>query len=535
MNDLNRLEMEEKLDTGFEALDRGLIVRAQNCFNTVLMSDPEAGEAYRGLGEVQRAMGDVAGARRFFKKAIGLERKKLGGDAPGAHDWWADPATRDYLRARESLAMLHWDEGRHDQAVREFREILKRTPGDDMEVRGLIASLYMLSGDYAAAAEEFRICRDETPALKRDPHVLYNEALTLFARGLVREAAGVLHAGFFANIYVPPAVLQQEAPPCDVHVPSESASPPYAADYYLSYGGAWNEIAGSISFLDAAWRHGDVVEGITRYVQVLRGILVEGTARRRRRLRQTADRLAAGEAPARFIEDMLAAHRGGKFTAESDEAIRRAQREEMMNAPVGPLDGGGAYCTPSRFVDLAFGLLYYEGALMLVDLLSYLCDTMGLYSDITVGELMQRLKGDGRFATDVTDAVYLKAVADPSLCLRRKEGFRPERLYCYAVEELEAAAEGRVPPTADESCLLEALARHGLVITLEELRKKARECRIDELCGRLGVNSLKGKPRRDIELKTKIVWLKTPRYELWGASPYELLMEDMQAPPEAPE
>lgn len=55
---------------------------------------------------------------------------------------WACLENREYMRAIQYMADLHWDNKENDKAIELFRLLLKLNPGDNQGIRYEIAGLY---------------------------------------------------------------------------------------------------------------------------------------------------------------------------------------------------------------------------------------------------------------------------------------------------------------------------------------------------------------------------------------------------------
>lgn len=520
--------VEEHIKKGEYALDRGDFNGARLRYETAISLDDSNGEAHRGLGEAHLATGDSAAAKKCLRKAVELERRRLGSVAIGAHKWWHDPATQTYLKAREALGIVYWDEGRYDAAIREFRDLLRKDPEDNQNVRPRIPSLLMLKGDVRSALEEFALCEKGSDNGLEDPHLLYSRALAHFAAGDVATAATALHTAMFSNIYIPSLTLMCASPPTDIYLPHNYSTPEYALSYFSGYNHLWQEHAGSISFLDKMWNNSEITDGITRYVQVMHDVLTTESARRKKHLIAVASKIRMKPASEKIVRQMSEASGSGEFTAEADRRLIMQREDEIMNLPVCPVDGGGIPCSPQKFIDTLYGLLYYEGALEIRDVFEYLCEGLGYAPGITVRELFELMEKDARLRLDIPDAVYREEVEEPERCLQMKEIYRPADVPDYYPEDLERAAANETAPTKEEKTLLVALRNVGRPISLDEIRLHIRNCDITRVIKRLGLHTLPRSSRSVIETLVKKVWMTTPRYELWGFTPFDMVMENLE-------
>lgn len=225
---------------------------------------------------------------------------------------------------------------------------------------------------------------------------------------------------------------------------------------------------------------------------------------------------------------MKKAREAGEFTAEADHNLITQREDEIMNLIVCPIDGGGISCTPEIFLELLYGLLYFEGVLEIRDVFEYLCEGLGYSPGITVREMFELMEQDSRFHLDIPDAVYRKEVEEPERCLQMKEIYRPTDVPDYYLEDLERAAANAVPPTKEEKTLTVALRNVGRPTSLDEIRLNIRNCDITRVIKRLGLHTLPRSSRNVLETLVKKVWMTTPRYELWGFTPFDMVRENLE-------
>ncbi|MEW6201388.1 MAG: hypothetical protein AB1546_05400 [bacterium] len=512
-----------RVDEGYELLYNGDYLKAMCCFTGALEKDFTLGDAYRGIGEIYQNLYDHKLAKKFFNKAIQVERKNLGGDAPDGYTWWLDIDTRPYLRAREALAFFYWDMGEYKQAIREFREILKRNRNDNQGVRFHIPSLYLLMGDLHNAMHEFELYEQSYPDDIPDPFILYNRALTLYSLGPIREAVGALRAAFFSNMYVPSLILIQMPPPADIYFKINLEEPEYAMEYCRMFRELWLETPGAISLLDRLWNHSEIASDVTQYLQIKRDMAIADSEKRAERLQNIAENIENKKASESLLFEIEQSFRNGDFTMETDERYFEEQEQEAMGRIVAPIEGAGKPCTPRRFVDLLYGLLHYEGILTLNDAFFYLCDVLGFSPGVTYREMFDLIDSDERFCTAIPDVVHRKEVEHPEEFIEIKLRCRPEYPREYTIEELDAALRGETAPTEDETKLLELMGVAGRNIPLEILRKTIRNTLFMDLQRCLRIREMPKKMHKEIMERLERVWLLTPRYELWGSSPAELI------------
>ena len=121
--------------SGWVHRDRGETETAAAAFRTALELDDENAEALRGLGELAAAGGDLAGARTYFGKLVELEpadsevaaRLREFETPAGPDTGVAEP---EHAPLTRTMADLYARQGLHERALRVYRRLLEREPGN---------------------------------------------------------------------------------------------------------------------------------------------------------------------------------------------------------------------------------------------------------------------------------------------------------------------------------------------------------------------------------------------------------------------
>lgn len=199
-------------DDGWEVLERrGMGLRAnirdaENLFRKALQQDPSLADAYNGLGNTLYDRGRFAEAQAMYRTGLEKARAELGSDGIYDYAWWEDLDTRPYMRARHGLGLSYWQQGKFEDAIGEFKELLKRNPNDNQGVRFLLGGAYHIKGDLRAALSYYRSA-EETMLGDRDPTVEFNLGLLLAQMHRYEPALFQWRSAFFQNPYIPLVVL----------------------------------------------------------------------------------------------------------------------------------------------------------------------------------------------------------------------------------------------------------------------------------------------------------------------------------------
>jgi len=200
--------------------------------------------------------------------------------------------------------------------------------------------------------------------------------------------------------------------------------------------------------------------------------------------------------------------------APAPEAVAAAKRPP----PVPEFD-------EQRFVQLAYGLLTYEGVLPLPELMARVTALGGWRVAETRTRGLALLHSDRRFRFLGRDTLTIAAVEDPRWVLEEKRArWLPPR--DYHPEDLLAAADGRVSlgrvEQKVETWLRRNFPRRWSVRELQQRMKNVFDP--DEFLGEI-LDQVRGISPEQTDQLVKLLgdlWNVTPRYELGGRSPNEM-------------
>lgn len=328
------MEAQEHAWAGFSALDEGDFGRARRCFDEASRIVPDLPDAENGRGEMALAEGEAARAAECFRRAIEAAQCRLGDDRPAAFAWWGEIETRPYMRAREGLARALWSAGDLKAAVAEYREILRRNPGDNQGARYLVAPLLLHGGDLPAALAAFRDFDRDYPGDRDEPHYELSRALALFLAGDGDGALAALTRALFANPYIVPWLLGHNPKRERIWHGTNLAELAYAEDYRV-FSPAWEEASEAWNALSRFWTHPAVKERLGPWFEV--GRKLERRSRREkggdkewRKLLAERDAIAGEPLPPEVAADALAR----PIEGDARDALRRRIAEERRRIVV---------------------------------------------------------------------------------------------------------------------------------------------------------------------------------------------------------
>jgi tetratricopeptide (TPR) repeat protein len=188
-------EARKLCDLGKEYLDRGEPEEALRCYERAIDVEPDNADAWCGRGKASYDLGRLERADRDFRRAMRLASRELG-DLTAPRRWWADAATRPYLRALHGHGLCRFWLGSYDDAAKVFRRLMKLAPTDPLDVRFLVGETYLRMGRIERAVQELSVIED-------DPDALYNLGLARFYVGDFEGSVNAFRRAFFANLHLP--------------------------------------------------------------------------------------------------------------------------------------------------------------------------------------------------------------------------------------------------------------------------------------------------------------------------------------------
>lgn len=254
---------------GAQHLERGEPEEALQWYDRALAMDPENAIAWCGRGKACYDLGRLDRADRDFRKALRYARRHL--EASGrASRWWADEATRPYLRALHGRGLCRFWLAAYEDAARMFRRLLRLAPSDPLDVRFLLGETYFRMGEVDRAIREWQYVGD-------DPDALYNLGLAYFYRGEFTRSVGAFRRAIFENLFLVARLTNSEIVS---DVPSYSGthykgldSEHAAVDYLDRCGDLWRGRPLLGRWLRGIYEHDSVREDIRRHVKQVRTLV----------------------------------------------------------------------------------------------------------------------------------------------------------------------------------------------------------------------------------------------------------------------
>lgn len=168
---------------------------------------PDCADAYVILAEHS---GTLEAELDYYAKGTAAGERALG---PAAFEeqvghFWGMTSTRPYMRARLGLATTLEQQGRMDEAVEHYQELLRLNPNDNQGVRDLLLPRLLELGRDVEAGRLLKSSEEESAIWT------YARALLAFRlSGKSAAASRELRRAFRANRYAPEALAASELPP----------------------------------------------------------------------------------------------------------------------------------------------------------------------------------------------------------------------------------------------------------------------------------------------------------------------------------
>jgi tetratricopeptide (TPR) repeat protein len=216
------------------ALAHDALVQSPNCADAyVLLAEEEADTLNRALEYYQQGVqaGERALGQEYFEENAG--------------HFWGLLETRPYMRAREGLANVLWRLNRKDEALAQYRDMLRLNPGDNQGVRYLALDLLLQMERYDEVQALLAEYPDEWSAVWS-----YTRALLEFRQhGAAAPANKALREALKQNPHVPPYLTGQKRIPNrrpDYMGMGDEREAVWYASEHLNY---WRRTPGAVEWL----------------------------------------------------------------------------------------------------------------------------------------------------------------------------------------------------------------------------------------------------------------------------------------------
>ncbi|MGB9721724.1 MAG: tetratricopeptide repeat protein [bacterium] len=254
---------------GWEALGINDFNEAIKCFLNAIKIDPNIADAYNGLADIAYLRGDLSNAEKYYHQAYEKAKLSLKTEAPEAFHWWGELETRPYMRARHGLGLVYLQTERFDEAIIEFKELLKRNKNDNQGIRYLVAPTYLLKFDITGAIQEFKWYEKHYRGDMPDPFYLANWGLALFLNRDFEKSAIKFRQLIFTNPYLIPLILKEKTEVLPIWHSINLMEIDYAYDYFEYYGELWEKYFEVKEFIRFLWKDAEIQEDYKKWIELM--------------------------------------------------------------------------------------------------------------------------------------------------------------------------------------------------------------------------------------------------------------------------
>ncbi|OHD64482.1 MAG: hypothetical protein A2176_05970 [Spirochaetes bacterium RBG_13_51_14] len=293
---------QELVNDGWEALGANDTQEAKSLFQMAIKLAPNSADAYNGLADIAWRAGNMKSAEEYYRQAYEKAKQNLKTENPKAFYWWGELDTRPYMRARQGLGFVFLETGRFDQAILEFKELLKRNPNDNQGIRYLVAPIYLLKGETKAALGEYewyeRHYRNDVP----DPYYLVNWGLTLFLDRQYEKSAKKFRLTIFENPYLIPVILKEKTKVLPIWHSNNLMEIDYARDYPMWFRELWSKQIRAKRFLEFLWTDIEIQADYDRWIEYWTELNGLKDIDRRTRLLDLSKKIVSKKPTASFLK-----------------------------------------------------------------------------------------------------------------------------------------------------------------------------------------------------------------------------------------
>ncbi len=181
--------LREEFNHGCESYEEGNLDEAERVFREVLAEVPCHLDAIHHLAIVLSERDLVDQARDLWDQSIRIGRKAFPQDFEQGRDklQWGWLENRPFLRCLHGLALSKREEGRVEEALTSYQELLSLNPNDNQGIRALALEALFKLGKFEGALDITKQYPDDAMS-----ETMYGQALALFKLERRREATTAL-------------------------------------------------------------------------------------------------------------------------------------------------------------------------------------------------------------------------------------------------------------------------------------------------------------------------------------------------------
>lgn len=212
-----------------------------------LSISPDCADAYTFLAE--QTAKSVEEAIDLYTKGVEAGVRAIGKQAfiEDVGHFWGLLETRPYMRARAGLAECLWADGRREEAVAHFQDLLRLNPNDNQGIRDLLMPRLIELGRDKDAEKLLKQFDDDGMATW-----MYSRALLDFRKhGDSSKAGAALKAALAENKFVPSYLLGRKKMPRNLPDHYGFGDDSEAVTFAYGNMAAWRSTPGALEWLAA--------------------------------------------------------------------------------------------------------------------------------------------------------------------------------------------------------------------------------------------------------------------------------------------
>jgi tetratricopeptide (TPR) repeat protein len=182
-------QLMEEFNKGCESYEEGDNDEAERIFRAVLAQMPDHIDAIHHLAMVLSERNLSSQARDLWEQAVRIGHKAFPQNFKVNSDIleWGCLDNRPFLRCLHGLALVRYKEGKTEEALKLFQDLLSLNPNDNQGIRAIVIALLFKLGRFEDALGITEHYPDDIM-----PETLYGRALALFKLGQRKKATAAL-------------------------------------------------------------------------------------------------------------------------------------------------------------------------------------------------------------------------------------------------------------------------------------------------------------------------------------------------------
>jgi len=231
-------EIHELLEESLDLMEEMKFGSAKAKLKRLLKLKPDHIDAIHHLAIIENRKKNKDSSRKLWERGVEIGRSAIPKSFKRGSSRipWSNLDNRPFLRCLHGHAFALHEDGKNDEALEVFRELIDYNPDDNQRVRDILMEMYLEEDRYADAMELADSFEDDA-----SPEIMYGRILVLLMRGSYEEAEKELEEAVRFNPKVAEELLKED------HSKPEGWMPGYirpgdwdeAYVYWISQGKYW--------------------------------------------------------------------------------------------------------------------------------------------------------------------------------------------------------------------------------------------------------------------------------------------------------